>query len=99
MKELLKIQKQPPEVFFEKTVPKNFAIFTRKYPFWRIFEKKNPGLQACNFLKSDSDRCFLVIIVKFLKTPILMKQYLAPDSALHAAPDSTPYSKTKKLAY
>ena len=31
------IQKQPPEVFFEKFLLKHFAIFTEKLPCWSIF--------------------------------------------------------------
>ena len=31
------IQKQPPEVFFEKSLLKHFAIFIDKLPCWSIF--------------------------------------------------------------
>ena len=36
-----KMQKQPPEVFYRKVVPKNFAIFTVKYLFWSLFLIQN----------------------------------------------------------
>ena len=32
-----KLQKQAPELFYKKTVLKNFAIFTGKYLFWSLF--------------------------------------------------------------
>ena len=40
VKEALKsvhLQKQPPEVFYEKAILKNFAIFTGKNPCWILF--------------------------------------------------------------
>ena len=48
----LTVQKQPPEVFCEKSVHKNFAVFTRKHLCWSLFLRKLPkGLKACNFDK------------------------------------------------
>ena len=39
---------------------------------WSLFFNKVASLQACNFIKKRLQRrCFLVNIVKFLKTPIL----------------------------
>ena len=56
------MQKHPPEVFHEKVVLKNFAIFI--------------GLRACNFIKRRlQHRCFLVNIAKFLRTSILKNIY------------------------
>ena len=49
------VQKQPPEVFYRKNFPKNFAIFTGKC------------LQCSPFLKKRiRRRCFFVNIAKFL---------------------------------
>ena len=47
------------EVFYEKCVFKNFAIFTGKHLYW--------SLKAWNFIKKRL-RCFPVNISKFLKT-------------------------------
>ena len=62
---LVKIQKQPPEMFFKLGVLKNFAIFTGKDLRWsqaRIFIKKVPH-----------HRCFLIKFAKFLRTRFLQK--------------------------
>ena len=34
-------QKQPPDVFYEKSALKNFAIFTGKRLYWRLFLNRN----------------------------------------------------------
>ena len=47
----LPLQKQPPEVFYEKGVLKNFAKFTWKHLSQSLFLIK---LQACNFIKKDT---------------------------------------------
>ena len=54
----------------KKGVLKNFAIY-RKTTVLSIFDKI-PGLQACDFIKNRLQfRCFVVNIVKFLRTPVL----------------------------
>ena len=47
------IREQQPDVFFKKRVFKNFAIFTDTYVLESYFNKV--GLQACNFIKKDSN--------------------------------------------
>ena len=49
------IKQQPPDVFYEKTVIKNFAKFTEKYLYWSLFRHG----------------CFPLNIAKFLRTTIL----------------------------
>ena len=67
---LLKQQKQPPEVFRKKDVLKNFAIFTGKHLCWNLFE----SLQTSNFIKNrHQHKCFHVNIAKFLITPTNMQ--------------------------
>ena len=56
----------------EKSVLKNFVIFTGKQLCWSLFFNKAADLQACNFIKRRLQyRCFLVSITKFLRMPIL----------------------------
>ena len=51
---------------------KSFIIFTGKTPVLKSLFNKVTGLKACNFIKRNlQHRCFLVNIVKFLRTPIL----------------------------
>ena len=49
------IKQQPPDVFYEKTVIKNYAKFTEKYLYWSLFRHG----------------CFPLNIAKFLRTTIL----------------------------
>ena len=68
-------QKQPPEVFYKKGVPKNFAIFTGKHMCWSLFFNKVAGV-ACNFIKNEiPTHVFPVNITKFLRIPILKNIY------------------------
>ena len=55
--------KQPPEVFYKKTVLKNFAIFTGKHLCWSLFLNKVTGLQVVSL----QHRCFPVNIAKFVR--------------------------------
>ena len=68
---VLKVQKQPPEVFCKSGVPRNFAIFTRKHLCWSLFLIKfsRSGLQL--YLKKAPIQVFPVSISKFVRTPIL----------------------------
>ena len=53
-------------------VHKNFAIFTGKQLYRRLFLIKLQSLQACNFLKKRlQHRCFRMSITRFLRTLIL----------------------------
>ena len=57
-------QKQPPEVFYKKTVPKNFAIFTENYLIGVSF-------LIITFIKKRlQHRCFPISIAKFSSTLI-----------------------------
>ena len=68
----IQIQKQPPEVFYKKGVPRNFAKFTGKNPCHNTFLNKVAGLRTATLLKKRLwHRCFPVNFVKFLRTPFL----------------------------
>ena len=65
-------QKQPPEVFYNKTCPKNFAKFRGKHLSQSLFFNKVAGLRPATLLKKRLwHRCFLVNFAKFLRTPFL----------------------------
>ena len=56
----------------EKTVLKNFVIFTGKCLCAKSLFNKVAGLQVCNFIEMRlQHRCFPVNTTKFLRTPIL----------------------------
>ena len=56
----------------EKTVLKNFVIFTGKCLCVKSLFNKVAGLQVCNFIEMRlQHRCFPVNTTKFLRTPIL----------------------------
>ena len=56
----------------EKTVLKNFVIFTGKCLCVKSLFNKVAGLQVCNFIEMKlQHRCFPVNTTKFLRTPIL----------------------------
>ena len=56
----------------KKVVLKNFAISTGNHLCWSLFFNKIASRQACNFTKKRlQQRCFLMNMVKFLKTAIL----------------------------
>ena len=60
------VQKQPPDVFFKKTVLKSFANFTEKNLCWSLFYNKVTGLRACNFIKKRlQHRCVPEKLAKF----------------------------------
>ena len=44
----LKMQKQPPEVFYKRAILKNFAIFTGKHTCWSLLLMQN----IANFFQS-----------------------------------------------
>ena len=65
-------QKQPLENFYKKNpVLKNFAIFTRRSPYWSLFFLKLKAFRSATLLRRDSKTCFLVNMIKFLRAPIL----------------------------
>ena len=67
MYEFFKTAEAATEVFRKKGVLKNFAIFTRKYLCWSLFD-----VFWVNFIKKRlQHRYFPVNITKFLRTPIL----------------------------
>ena len=60
-------QKQPPEVFYKKSVFKNFPNFTEKHLCWSLAFNKvaglrptdsNTGVKNIFFLQNTSDGCF-----------------------------------------
>ena len=65
-------QKQPPEMFCNKGVLRNFAKFTGKHLCQSIFFNKVAGLRPATLLKKKLwHRCFPVNFAKFLRTPFL----------------------------
>ena len=63
------LQKQPPEVFSRKGVPRNFAKFTGKHLCQGLFFHKVAGLRPATLLKKGLwYRCFPVNFLKFLRT-------------------------------
>ena len=65
-------QKQPPEVFYNKCVHRNFAEFTGKHLCQSFFFNKVVGLRPATLLKKRLwHRCFPVNFAKLLKTPFL----------------------------
>ena len=75
-KNLLKAQhqqKQPPEVFYEKVVPKDFVNFTGKHLCQSLFLDK---LITTLLKKRLWHRCFPVKFAKFLRTPFLYNTFV-----------------------
>ena len=60
------LQKQPPEVFWKKGVPRNFAKFIGKHLSPSLFLNKVAGLSATLLRKRLWQRCFPVNFAKFL---------------------------------
>ena len=68
----LSFQKQPPEVFYKKSVPKNFTKFTGKHLCQSLFFNKVAGLRPATLLKKKLwYRCLPVNFVKLLRIPFL----------------------------
>ena len=51
---MFSLQKQPPEAFCKKSVPKNFANFTGKHLYWSLFLIQLKAQKACNFIKKET---------------------------------------------
>ena len=65
-------QKQPPEVFLRKGVPRNFTKFTGKRCCQSLFFNQVAGFRSTTLLKRRLwHRCFPVNFSKFLKTLFL----------------------------
>ena len=65
---ILLFQKQLPEVFYKKLVLKQFSKFTGKHLHGSFFFNKLADLRPAALLKRDSNTCFPVNFVKFLRT-------------------------------
>ena len=66
------IQEQPPELFYNKNVLKNFAKFTIKHLCQSLLLNKVAGLVPVTLLKKRlCHRCFPVNFAKFLRRPFL----------------------------
>ena len=66
----LRFQKQPPEVFYKKSVRRNFTKFTVKHLRQSLFFNKVAGLRPATLLKKRLwYGCFPVNFVKLLRTP------------------------------
>ena len=69
---VIKLQKQPPEVFCKKRVLNNFAKFTGQHLCQRLFFNKVAGVRLATLLKKGLwHRCFPLIFAKLLRTPFL----------------------------
>ena len=56
---------------YKEAVLKNFAIIIGKHLWWSLFDEV-AALKTCNFIeKGLQHKCFLVIIIKFLRASIL----------------------------
>ena len=76
--QFLFLQKQPPEMFYKKSVLRNFAKFTGKHVCQSIFFNKVSGLRPLETIllrKRLCHRCFVVNFAKFLRTPVLQKTF------------------------
>ena len=63
-----------PEVFRKKGALRNFAKFTGKHLWQRLFFNKVAGLRPATLLKKSLwHRCFPVNFVKFLRTPFFYR--------------------------
>ena len=66
------MQKQPLEVFYKKSAPKNLAKFTEKHLWWSVFLKE---LQASglHFIKKElqHNKCYTEKFGELLRTPTL----------------------------
>ena len=66
------IQKQPPEVFYEKRCSLNFRRIQGNHLFQSLFFSKVAGLRSATLLKRRLwHRCFPVNFAKFLRTAFL----------------------------
>ena len=69
-------QKQSSELFWKKGVLKNFCKLHMKTPVLESLFNKVAGLQDCNFIKKRFlHRCFLIKVLKVLRTPVLKNMY------------------------
>ena len=67
-------QKQPPEVFYKRSVLRYFTKFTGKHLCQSLFFNKVAGLRPATLLKKRlCYRCFPVNFVKLLRTLFLQK--------------------------
>ena len=65
----LKPQKQPLELFYKKSILRNFANFTGKHLCWNFFLIELQ--EVCSFVKKRlRHRCFPKEFTNFLRTPI-----------------------------
>ena len=67
----VQFQNQPPEVFCEKDVLKNFTSFTGKHLCLSLFLIKLHVFRPVTLLKRDQHWYFSVKFAKLLRTPIL----------------------------
>ena len=77
---------EPPEVFYEKGVLRNFIKFTGKHLSQSVFFNKVTDLgPATLFKKRLCHRCFPANFAKFIRTPFLQK---TSDSLLMKDPQN-----------
>ena len=69
-------------MFYKKALLKNFSIFTGKYLRWNIFLNKVATLQACNFIKRDSNTGVSCEYFEIFKNTYFEKHLRTTASAL-----------------
>ena len=52
---MLKLKKQPPEMFYKEAVAKNFAIFAGKHLYWSLFLIMLQTFRPASLLKINSN--------------------------------------------
>ena len=83
-----KHQKQPPEVFFQKGVLKNFPIFTGKHLCHSLFYNKVVGLKPETLLKRILwHRCFSVNLRNFSEHDLFIEHPPVAASESHSFTD------------
>ena len=85
------VQTQPPEVFYKKALPKNFAIFTGKHLLCQsLFSIKFQPIKACKIIKKRlQHRCFPVHIAYYAQVFKDTHREKAPSNKTPALAKST----------
>ena len=67
----MKVQKQPPVVFYKNTCSLKFHYIHRKTPVLESLFNKVGGLKPCNVIERDINTDIPMNIAKFLRAPLL----------------------------
>ena len=77
----LKLQKQPPEVFYKKAVIKNFAVLTGKQLCWSLFLVKLQASRLATLLKRETPKH--VFFCEIFKNAYFVKHWQTAASETH----------------